>query len=78
MAQINEVTAALRAATLAAMLEPARPRPAEPGQAMVVLDQRAYELKAAGDDDVPSMCCFSVETSLSTSPLRTVELFQAG
>src|SRR5580704_19077931 len=24
-----------------------------------------------------SMCCFSVETSLSTSPLRTVELFQA-
>src|SRR4029077_18809887 len=26
----------------------------------------------------PSMCCFSVETSLSTSPLRTVELFQAG
>jgi hypothetical protein len=26
----------------------------------------------------PSMCCFSVETSLSTSPLRTVELFWAG
>src|SRR6266480_5154570 len=26
----------------------------------------------------PSMCCFSVETSLSTSPLRTAELFQAG
>src|ERR1700746_2558677 len=26
----------------------------------------------------PSMCCFSVDTSLSTSPLRTVELFQAG
>src|SRR6266487_2530742 len=26
----------------------------------------------------PSMCCFSVETSLGTSPLRTVELFQAG
>jgi hypothetical protein len=24
------------------------------------------------------MCCFSVETSLSMSPLRTVELFQAG
>jgi hypothetical protein len=31
LAQINEVTAALRAATLAAMLEPARPRRAEPG-----------------------------------------------
>jgi hypothetical protein len=43
-----------------------------------VLDQRASELEAAGDDDVPSMCCFSVETSLSTSPLGTVELFQAG
>src|ERR1700749_5130496 len=26
----------------------------------------------------PSMCCFSVETSFSTSPWRTVELFQAG
>jgi hypothetical protein len=26
----------------------------------------------------PSMCCFSVETSLSTSPLRTAGLFQAG
>src|SRR5207253_2692571 len=26
----------------------------------------------------PSMCCFSVETSLSTSPLRTVELSQVG
>ena len=24
------------------------------------------------------MCCFSAETSLSTSPLRTVELFEAG
>src|SRR5690349_2678996 len=24
------------------------------------------------------MCCFSAGTSLSTSPLRTVELFQAG
>jgi hypothetical protein len=42
----------------------------------VVLDQRAYELTAMTMS--PSMCCFSAETSLSTSPLRTVELFQAG
>jgi hypothetical protein len=26
----------------------------------------------------PSVCCFSVETSLSTSPLRPAGLFQAG
>src|SRR5262249_7669289 len=26
----------------------------------------------------PSICCFSVETSLTTSPLRTVELFHLG
>jgi len=43
----------------------------------VVLDQRAYELKLPAMTMSPSMCCFSVETSLSTSPLRTVELFQA-
>ena len=40
LAQINEITAALRAATLAAMLEPARPRRAEPGQAMAAAAQQ--------------------------------------
>ena len=40
LAQISEVTAALRAATLAAMLEPARPRRAEPGQAMAAAAQQ--------------------------------------
>jgi hypothetical protein len=44
----------------------------------VVLDQRACELKAAGDDDVPVYVLLQRRTSLSTSPLRTVELFQAG
>ena len=41
LAQINEVTAALCAATLAAMLEPARPRRAEPGQAMAAATQQS-------------------------------------
>jgi hypothetical protein len=40
LAQISEVTAALRAATLAAMLEPARPRRAEPGQATAAAAQQ--------------------------------------
>jgi hypothetical protein len=40
LAQISEVTAALRAATLAATLEPARPRRAEPGQAMAAAAQQ--------------------------------------
>src|SRR6266567_620790 len=34
--------------------------------------------KLAGTTMSPLSCCFSFETSCSTSPLRTVELFQAG
>ena len=44
----------------------------------VVLDQRASELEAGGDVDFPVSSCFSFETSFTTSPLRTVELFQSG
>jgi hypothetical protein len=40
LAQISQVTAALRAATLAAMPEPACPRRAEPGQAMAAAAQQ--------------------------------------
>src|SRR5436309_16115690 len=44
----------------------------------VVVQQRADEPDAAGDDDLPANSCFSFETSCITSPASTVELFQAG
>jgi hypothetical protein len=34
--------------------------------------------KLAGTTISPSSSCFSFETSLTTSPFRTVELFQSG
>jgi hypothetical protein len=44
----------------------------------VVLDERAPELIAGKDDDSRSSVCFSFDTSLTTSALRIVELFQLG